>query len=76
MTVTGEFPFGLGKKGDAVRVFNKEDVMIDNVVYDDTFPDASGNGMTLSLKDPNLDNSISDNWEANKLYGSPNAKNE
>jgi len=74
--VTGEFPFGLGKKGDAVRVFNKEDVMIDNVVYDDTFPDASGNGMTLSLKDPNLDNSISDNWEANKLYGSPNAKNE
>ncbi len=71
VTAVGDFTFGLGKNDDSVRVFNADDTLIDIVSYDQSFPDAKGNGKTLSLLDPSSDNSLSENWIALDNHGSP-----
>lgn len=51
--------------------------IIDNVTYSDaTFnPAADGNGPTLSLNNPNLDNSLAASWGACKINGTPGLAN-
>ena len=75
ISTSGDFPFtpdydgsgnfGLGNGGDAVRIWNADGILTDIVVYDDgdpwpTAPD--GDGPTLSLLDPDLDNSLAESW--------------
>ncbi|NPA81572.1 MAG: DUF4214 domain-containing protein [Epsilonproteobacteria bacterium] len=75
--VTGNMPFGLGKKGDAIRLYNKDGILIDQVVYDKSWDGAYGNGATFELIDPNSDNSLKENWrESNSTtHGTPAAAN-
>ncbi|RUM65450.1 MAG: hypothetical protein DSZ05_06085 [Sulfurospirillum sp.] len=71
----GDFLFGLGKKGDSVRVFNAQGLLVDSVTFNKSWPDAKGNGKTLSLIDPDSDNSISTNWVAADNFGTPGEQN-
>ena len=74
----GDFDFGFGKS-DSVRLFSSNNELIDFVDYmnSDPWPEcADGNGYSLELISPNLDNSLSNNWSCNNLYGSPGKDND
>lgn len=86
----GAFPFtpdydgsgaglALGNGGDAVRLYNADGILIDIVSYDDGSPwptSPDGDGPTLSLITPDLDNALAENWKAsNQDIGTPNAIN-
>jgi len=73
-TVVGDFVFGLNGGGEIVRLFDNNEVLIDFVEYDDNDPwptEADGNGPTLELIDPGLDNNIGSNWDACATPGAP-----
>ncbi len=70
--VLGDFEFGLSGGGELIRLFDNNEVLIDYVEYDDedpwpTLPD--GNGPTLELIDPNLDNTLASSWDACQING-------
>jgi len=71
----GDLGFGLGGGSDMVRLFDSNEILIDEVEYDDDDPwpvEADGGGYTLELIHPSLDNSLAENWLASMvLYGSP-----
>jgi len=86
----GAFPFtpdydatavglALNNGGDAVRLWGPDNLLVDNVVYDDADPwptEPDGDGPSLSLIYPNLDNALPESWKAsNQDIGSPNAIN-
>jgi len=73
----GELDFGFGGS-DAVRVYNSDSKLMDEVDYESETPwptcaDETGN--TLELITPDLDNSLSENWSCINENGSPNAVN-
>ena len=73
----GEFDFGLSGS-DAVRLFDNELVIHDEVYYEssDPWPVLSdGDGYTLELIDPLYDNILPENWTNINYHGSPNAVN-
>jgi lamin tail-like protein/type IX secretion system substrate protein/pullulanase-like protein/PKD domain-containing protein/rhamnogalacturonan lyase-like protein len=71
--------FSLNNGGDAVRAWNPDGLLVDIVVYDDSSPwpsDPDGNGPTLSLIEPILDNSLPTSWDASiEDGGTPGALN-
>ena len=72
--VLGDFVFGFSGGGELIRLFDNNDVLIDFVEYDDNDPwpeEADGNGPTLELIDPGLDNNIGSNWDACAAPGAP-----
>ena len=74
----GELGFGLGSSGDSVRLYDSSEILQDQVSYTSESPwpsCANDTGYTLELKDPELDNSIAQNWDCINLNGSPNAPN-
>jgi hypothetical protein len=74
----GEFDFGLSSSSDAVRLFNSEMVIQDEVYYTSSFPWpnlGNGDGYTLELISPSLDNSLPENWTNFNEHGSPNEVN-
>jgi len=74
----GDLGFGLGGNGDAVKIYNSSYLLIDSVNYDDKSPwplEADGNGPTLELVNPQLDNTVPENWRASPGYGSPGKPN-
>ncbi|MEL7219985.1 MAG: CotH kinase family protein [Bacteroidota bacterium] len=76
--VIGDFDFGLSANGDAVRLYDDNQVLQDEVWYLPFTPwpvAASGQGPTLELIHPSLDNSLPENWANNDAYGSPGAEN-
>jgi len=77
-TYIGNLDFGLGGGGDQVRLFNSAETLIDSVEYDDSDPwptEPDGNGPTLELEDPYLDNTLAENWHASLDHGTPGAIN-
>ena len=73
----GELDFGFGGS-DAVRVYNSESKISDEVYYDSVAPwptcaDETGN--TLELITPDLDNELPEHWSCINDNGSPNAVN-
>jgi len=75
----GNFNFGLSSNEDAVRIFNNELELQDEVQYKATNPwptCANGKGPTLELKLPNLDNSLPENWDCLSVYGTPGTVND
>jgi hypothetical protein len=75
----GNFNFGLDNKGDQVRLYNSDDMMIDSLFYDDATPwplEPDGEGPTLSLKNPRLDNTLAENWAASGSHGTPGMIND
>jgi len=74
----GDFSFGLSGNGDAIRILNSSFILIDSVNYDDKSPwptEADGKGTTLELIDPQLDNTLPENWRASPGHGSPGKSN-
>lgn len=76
--VIDSIDFNFGNGGELVRLFDDSEVLIDQVEYDDegdwpTEPD--GDGPTLELKDPELDNSLASSWGASNGFGTPGAQN-
>ncbi len=78
----GNFTFGLSNKGERVSLFDENKCLSDFLVFDDnapwdTIPD--GNGPTLSLITPDLDNTLPGSWEGssniNSAYGTPGRPN-
>ena len=75
----GNTGFGLSGSGELIRLYNDEMKMMDSVVYDDSPPwptEPDGNGATLSLKNPDLDNSLGENWAASLGHGTPGKIND
>ncbi len=72
--LVGNFDFKLSNDGDMVRIFSKSNLLIDSVHYDNETPwplAAAGTGSTLELIDPDYDNTLPENWQASKLFGTP-----
>ncbi len=77
--VLGNWDFGLSGSGECIRLFNQTNALIDSVEYDDDPPwptDPDGNGPTLSLLNPDLENSLVENWAASSNYGTPGEIND
>ena len=73
----GPFNFGLGDN-DEVRIYSNDGVLIDSVRYDNSLPwpvEADGQGSTLELKDPSLNNENVFSWIASKGHGTPGSIN-
>ena len=68
----GEFDFGLNGGGELVRLFDAEELPVDEVNYDDSSPwplEPDGNGPTLELIHPSLDNDLGVNWATSDNNG-------
>jgi len=76
--ITGDFDFGLGGDGELIRLFDKSANLVDSLTYDDSPPwstEPDGNGPTLELINPSIDNAIAANWAASANYGTPGKRN-
>ncbi|MFK8114790.1 MAG: DUF4347 domain-containing protein [Rubripirellula sp.] len=78
--VAGEYSGGLSGGGELITLSDAAGNLIDSVEYDDTDPwptEPDGNGFTLALTDPALDNSLASSWAAsNQINGTPGAAND
>lgn len=75
----GNFNFGLSGGGELLMLLDNNLNLIDSLTYDDQAPwpaEADGNGPTLSLKNPDLDNSIYQSWSISLGYGTPGKIND
>ncbi|MCF8356652.1 MAG: CotH kinase family protein [Melioribacteraceae bacterium] len=76
---TGDLNFGLSSGGELIRLFNPSGKIIDSLTYDNNSPwpeEPDGNGHSLSLKNPWLDNAKPESWEASIGYGTPGEIND
>jgi hypothetical protein len=75
----GNLGFGFSGAGEALRLYDDADRLIDRVEYDDAPPwplEADGFGATLELLHPDLDNALAESWAASiQLLGTPGARN-
>lgn len=70
----GEMDFGLSGSGELIRLFDKDGNIANSLTYSDKSPwpkEADGNGSSLELKHPLLDNTLGENWKASEGNGSP-----
>jgi hypothetical protein len=77
--VAGNFVFGLSNGGELIRLYDRENKVIDSLTYDDEAPwpsEADGVGPTLALKNPDLDNAQAQNWAVSTNYGTPGEIND
>ena len=77
-SIVGEFDFGLSASGDAVRLFDSDLILHDEVYYESSSPWpplSNGDGYTLELIDPSYDNSLPSSWSNINYHGSPDAIN-
>ena len=77
ISIAGEIDFGLSSD-DQVRVYDNNDTLIDSVNFNSLTPwpyGANGNGYTLELINPSLDNNVAENYANINLNGSPGRKN-
>ena len=75
----GNVSFGLSGSGELIRLYDTQMKIMDSLVYDDNAPwptQPDGNGPTLSLKNPDLDNTLGENWAASIGYGTPGKIND
>jgi hypothetical protein len=78
MNVIGPLDFGFAGGGELLRLFAPNGLLIDTVHYDDVLPwptEPDGNGPTLELRNPFLDNAIAQNWIACDGHGTPGKTN-
>ncbi|MDP7095415.1 MAG: T9SS type A sorting domain-containing protein, partial [Candidatus Marinimicrobia bacterium] len=74
----GDIGFGLSGGGELIRLFDSSGVLVDAVEYDDDYPwpeEPDGNGPSLALINPSLDNAQPESWAASAGYGSPGSLN-
>ncbi len=71
-TCGATFSFGLGKSGDAARLYDASDVLVDSVQFTNEAPwpvRAEDEGRTLELFDPSDPNELGANWMLSALPG-------
>ena len=76
--VTGSMNNGLSGNGESLYLYNNDGFLIDSVTFTDRSPwpkQADGNGSTLELKSPFLDNGLPDSWQASPGHGTPGLDN-
>lgn len=77
--VVGPFSGGLNNTGEAIVLLNPQGTTADSVKYSAGGlwpPEANGSGPSLELLDPNLDNSLPENWAASLVNdGTPGVAN-
>ncbi|MEA1973449.1 MAG: lamin tail domain-containing protein, partial [Candidatus Cloacimonadota bacterium] len=75
----GDWGFGLSGSGEIARLFNSDDILIDVVEYLDDPPwpnEADGDGNTLELINPILDNTLYQSWLGSiDIGGTPGEQN-
>jgi len=75
----GSFNFGLSNVGESLRLFNKDNILINTVTYSDKEPwsvNADGDGFTLELINSAEENDNALNWGSSKKNGgSPREQN-
>jgi len=74
----GNLGFGLSNGGELIRLYSPDHVLVDAVQYDDENPwpeEPDGNGPTLELLDPSLNNDFADSWVASYDTGTPGRQN-
>jgi len=74
----GEMGFGFSGSGELLRLYNSSGTLVDTVHYDDSAPwptGPDGNGPTLELISPYIDNSLAESWMASPDYGTPGKVN-
>ncbi|MFC1502125.1 CotH kinase family protein [bacterium] len=79
VNVMGNLDFGFDGNGELLRLFDGNLNLVDSLTYDDEPPwptEPDGNGPSLALKNPELDNSIAANWAASQGYGTPGEIND
>lgn len=72
--VIGDFEFGLNSDSDQVRLFDQNGNLMDQVSFLSSEPwplEANGNGPTLELMSPELDNMLEGSWRAFPGLGTP-----
>ncbi|PKN71925.1 MAG: hypothetical protein CVU50_09425 [Candidatus Cloacimonetes bacterium HGW-Cloacimonetes-3] len=76
--VLGDFDFGLSGSGEAVRLYTSNGETVDSVFYGVNAPwptEPNGNGSTLALISPELDNNLPASWQASLGHGTPGSSN-
>lgn len=74
----GDFSFGLSSSGELVRLYNHTGTLVDSVLYGVQSPwptEPNGQGPTLELKNPFLDNTLPESWATSDAHGTPGAIN-
>lgn len=76
----GPMGFGLAGGGELLRVYNNTGTLVDTVHYDDVAPwptTPDGQGATLELISPVLDNALGQHWKASAIttHGTPGEEN-
>ena len=77
--VIGNFPFGLSVNGELIRLYSDIDLIVDSLTYENKqpWPEAGlGEGHTVALKHPRLDNSLGVNWKTSDNHGTPGEIND
>jgi hypothetical protein len=75
----GEIDFGLSNGGELLRLIDNDEGLVDFVTYDDSAPwplEPDGEGRTLELLNPSLDNNNVENWVFSGIeLGTPGQQN-
>lgn len=69
---------GLSGSGESLYLYNSQGQLVDSLTYGDENPwpvQADGNGASLELINPWLDNSMASNWTSSQNNGSPGTTN-
>jgi hypothetical protein len=77
--VLGNLSFGLSSDGDHIMLKDNSGNLIDEVTYSSSglwTPLPNGSGPTLSLVNPQLDNSLAESWRASGFSGTPGYLND
>ncbi|MBK6963629.1 MAG: CotH kinase family protein [Bacteroidales bacterium] len=76
---TGPMGYGLSGSGELLRLYDETGALIDTVHYDDNLPwplEPDGNGPTLELINPGLDNALGESWKTSgEPHGTPGEYN-
>ena len=75
----GSFGFGLSAAGELIRLYNADGGLVDWIAYDDSDPwpiEPDGEGPTLALMNPKMDNTLAENWAVSGGHGTPGAVND
>ncbi|NQV15557.1 lamin tail domain-containing protein, partial [bacterium] len=76
--VLGDLDFNFSNGGELLRLFSYDGSLVDSVSYDDEAPwptGADGDGPTLELTHPALDNGLSSSWAVSDMLGTPGLQN-
>ncbi|MEJ2545139.1 MAG: lamin tail domain-containing protein, partial [Calditrichaceae bacterium] len=73
-----ELDYGLSGSGESLSIYTNNGFLVDSLTYNDKLPwpiEADGNGSSLELVNPKIDNSQSANWKASIGHGTPGSIN-